>query len=163
MQKSFGPFEIRDWQVPDRQTAADLIASVLAEFGLGWDPLGTDQDVINVETAYRQGAFWVVETAGQLVGTAGYYPVSRGADLGMNAVEIRKMYLAPSVRGQGLGRWLLAALENQIQTQGYSHIWIETLSAMEAATYLYESSGYQRHQEVFVSRCDRSYLKVVSP
>jgi putative acetyltransferase len=167
MNNSYKDFRVRHWQSTDRQAVADLIATVLAEFGLGWDPEHTDQDVVNVEAAYQEtgGEFWVVEaagtgqTAGTIVGTAGYYPVSRGEDAGMQAVEIRKMYLAPTARKQGLGRWLLTQLEQQIKARGYTHIWIETVSQMQAAIHLYESSGYQRDSNVLVPRCDRSYLK----
>jgi putative acetyltransferase len=53
------------------------------------------------------GEFWVIEYQNKLVGTGGYYPIKRGE----NAVEIRKMYLLPSVRGLGLGKYLLQQLE----------------------------------------------------
>lgn len=169
MNNCYGDFKVRDWQPGDRQAAATLIATVLAEFGLGWDPENTDRDVVEVEAAYQQtgGEFWVVEateaeTAGKIIGTAGYYPVSRGTEAGMQAVEIRKMYLAPSARGQGLGRWILGQLEQQIRGRGYRHIWVETVSQMQAAIHLYESSGYQRDDLVLVKRCDRSYLKVLA-
>jgi GNAT superfamily N-acetyltransferase len=104
-----GDFHVRDWQPADRQAAADVIRTVLAEYGLGWEPTGADRDVLEVESAYQQagGEFWVVEQAGQIVGTAAYYPIGRSP----NAVEIRKMYLQRSVRGQGLGRFLLTQLE----------------------------------------------------
>jgi putative acetyltransferase len=163
MHKDYKSYLIRSWCPHDRQAAADLIAQVLGEFGLGWDPQGTDQDVLQVEAAYQQtgGEFWVVEAAGTIVGTAGYYPISRGTELRMRAVEIRKMYLASTVRGQGLGRWLLGQLEQQIQGQGYSHIWIETVSQMQAAVHLYESSGYERNGDVIVPRCDRCYVKAL--
>ena len=52
------------------------------------------------------------------------------------------MYLLPQVRGQGLGRYLLACLETEIQRRGFHHIWIETASVLKEACRLYESSGY---------------------
>jgi putative acetyltransferase len=163
MHKDYKSYLVRSWQPRDREAAAELITEVLGEFGLGWDPQGTDQDVLQVEAAYQQtgGEFWVVEAAGAVVGTAGYYPINRGTELGMRAVEIRKMYLATTLRGQGLGRWLLGQLEQRIQEQGYSHIWIETVSRMQAAVHLYESSGYERSGDVWVPRCDRCYVKAL--
>jgi putative acetyltransferase len=150
-------FLIRDWQPDDRQSAAALIDSVLAEYGLGSEPNGADRDVLQVEQAYwaTGGAFWVVERQGQLVGTAGYYPVSRGT----NAVEIRKMYLCPDARGQGLGRFLLQTLEQTIATKGFTQIWIETASVLQPAIALYENSGYQPSTGVETARCDRIYVK----
>jgi putative acetyltransferase len=92
------------------------------------------------------------------VGTAGYYPVKRG-DL---AVEIRKMYLQPGARGQGLGRYLLAQLEQAIQRQGFRQIWVETASILKEAVQLYETSGYVPAEGVETARCDRIYQKSLS-
>ncbi len=157
MQTTYHDWQIRDWQPDDRHAAADVIRTVLAEYGLGWEPTGADQDVLQVEQAYQQvgGAFWVVKRAGAIVGTAAYYPIARSA----NAVEIRKMYLLPAVRGQGLGRWLLGQLEGAIAAAGYQEIWIETATVLREAVQLYERSGYQPATGVETDRCDRVYCK----
>jgi putative acetyltransferase len=154
-------FLIRDWQPGDRQVAADVIRTVLTEYGLGWEPDGADRDVLEVEAAYleRGGEFWVVEQAGRLVGTSAYYPISRGE----NAVEIRKMYLLPAARGQGLGRYLLTTIEAVIQARGFSDIWIETASVLKEAVGLYETSGYEPARGVETARCDRVYHKRLDP
>jgi putative acetyltransferase len=133
----------------------------LAEYGLGWEPTGADQDVLQVERAYQQvgGAFWVVERLGTIVGTAAYYPITRGT----KAVEIRKMYLRPEVRGKGLGRWLLGQLEGAIAQANYQEIWIETASVLREAVQLYERSGYQPATGVETDRCDRVYCKRLVP
>ncbi len=153
-------FIIRDWQPRDRQMAADLIFAVLSEYGLECEADDADSDVLNVESAYWEtgGQFWVVEYAGQLVGTAGFYPVSRRP----HSVEIRKMYLHPNVRGKGLGRWLLNALEDAIAHAGHHFIWIETASVLKEAVRLYESNGYQPSTGVETARCDLVYVKPVN-
>ncbi len=163
--QTYRDFVIRDWQPSDRQPAAALIAQVLAEYGLAScglaaEPGGADWDVMQVEAAYwaTGGAFWVVEQQGQIVGTGGYYPIKRGN----KAVEIRKMYLLPSVRGQGLGRYLLQALERSILEQGFEQIWLETASVLKEAVKLYESSGYQPSAGVETARCDRVYVKCLT-
>jgi putative acetyltransferase len=160
MQTNYKDFLIRNWQTSDRAPAAAVIGSVLAEYGLSWEPLGADRDVLEVENYYLAtgGEFWVVESQGQVVGTAGYYPFHRGE----KAVEIRKMYLLPQVRGLGLGKFLLQELEKAIALKGFSQIWIETASVLAAAIKLYESSGYQPATGVETARCDRIYVKKVS-
>lgn len=155
MEQTFKSFLIRDWQTKDRSHAAEVIRSVLAEYGLGWEPDGADIDVVEVEQHYRQGEFWVVEHQGSVVGTAAYYPVPRGEQ----AVEIRKMYLQPQIRGQGLGRFLLQSLETRIAEQGYQQIWVETASVLAEAVQLYEASGYETATGVETLRCDRIYTK----
>jgi putative acetyltransferase len=150
-------YQIRSWQPTDREAAMELVDSVLAEFGLTCEPQGSDLDVLAVEEYYWQqgGEFWVVETDSILVGTAGYYPIPRGP----RAVEIRKMYLRPAARGQGLGRYLLTSLESTIARQGFQQIWIETASVLKAAVRLYEASGYQPTTGVDTPRCDLIYVK----
>jgi putative acetyltransferase len=160
MDSHFAQFRIRDWQPQDRESVAALISKVLAEFGLGLQPEEADRDALEVERCYlhKGGEFWVVELTdqpGQLVGTAAYYPSHRGTQ----AAEVRKMYLLPEVRGQGLGTYLLTQLEQQIRAQGFTEIWLETLSSMQAATQLYNRFRYQQSREVETKRCDRAYLK----
>ncbi len=148
---------IRSWETGDRTFAADVIRTVLAEYGLGWEPTGADRDVLAVEECYRAtgGEFWVVEQQGNIVGTGAYYPTERGH----KAVEIRKMYLLPALRRQGLGRFLLQQLEAAIVTRGFSQIWVETASVLVEAVKLYESSGYEPATGVETTRCDRIYRK----
>jgi putative acetyltransferase len=159
MHTHYRQFLIRDWQPPDRQPAAALIAAVLQEYRLDCEPTGADRDVLQVEEAYwaTGGEFWVVEHQHQLVGTAGYYPVARGE----KAVEIRKMYLLPAARGQGLGQYLLQMLETAIAAKGFAQIWLETATVLKEAVALYERSGYLPTTGVETSRCDRVYMNQV--
>ena len=154
---NYRDYVVRDWQSEDRNAAAAVIRTSLAEYGLGWEPDGADRDVLEVETYYldRGGEFWVVEYQGQIVGTSAYYPLERDE----NAVEIRKMYLLPIARGQGLGKYLLKDLERVIAAQGYREIWIETASILKEAVQLYERAGYQPATGVETARCDRIYVK----
>ncbi|WP_310427758.1 GNAT family N-acetyltransferase [Chamaesiphon sp. VAR_48_metabat_135_sub] len=168
MHEQYRNYTIRSWQPEDRQAAAEVIKTALAEYGLGWEPDGADRDVLEVERCYvdRGGEFWVIELQGQIVGTSAYYPCLVGASApdnrGEKAVEIRKMYLSRHVRGQGLGTYLLGALEQAIVDRGYQEIWIETASILTAAVKLYEESGYQPATGVETPRCDRVYVKVLS-
>lgn len=148
---------IRDWQKGDRTAAANVIKQVLYEYGLSWEPTDADKDVLEIEKAYLSigGEFWVVEQAEQIVGTAAYYPIARGK----TAVEIRKMYLLPTVRQKGLGKFLLKELEKAIASRGFREIWIETASILKEAVFLYEKSGYLAATGVETQRCDRVYQK----
>jgi putative acetyltransferase len=159
MHTKFKDYLIRDWEPCDRHAAATVIATVLAEYGLDWDPEGADRDVLAVEACYldAKGVFWVAEQKGTIVGTGAYYPIRRG----INAVEIRKMYLLPSARGHGLGLCLLQQLESAIIAQAYQQIWIETASVLAEAVQLYERNGYSPATGVETARCDRIYMKTL--
>ena len=150
-------FIIRNWQEKDRVLAATIISSILSEYGLPWQPEEADKDVLNIEEYYLAtgGEFWVIEHQNQIVGTAAYYPINRGE----KAVEIRKMYLLPKVRGLGLGKYLLQQLETAIALRGFKQIWIETASILAEAVKLYESNGYLPTTGVETSRCDLVYVK----
>ena len=159
MKKQYRDFVIRSWEVRDRTSVIELITTVLAEYDLGSEPDGADLDIYYVEKYYIQtgGEFWVVEQDEKLVGTAAYYPIQRGN----HAVEIRKMYLFPQVRGQGLGKFLLTELETVIQARGFQEIWLETATVLKEAVNLYERHGYQRTTGVETKRCDLVYQKVL--
>jgi putative acetyltransferase len=160
MKTTYKDFSIRHWEPRDRIPAADLIRSVLASYGLGWEPTGADRDVLEVENYYigTGGEFWVIEQQDRLVGTAAYYPIKRGK----KAVEIRKMYLLAEVRRQGLGKFILLKLEEAIAAQDFEQIWLETASLLKEAVKLYENSGYQPATGVETTRCDRVYVKLLS-
>ncbi|WP_009634016.1 GNAT family N-acetyltransferase [Synechocystis sp. PCC 7509] len=157
VQLQYQDFVIRDWETRDSNSASELIRSVLSDYGLSWESTGADLDVINVEECYlaKGGEFWVIERQNIIVGTGAYYRTCRGK----NAVEIRKMYLLPTVRGKGLGRYLLQELENAIARRGFKQILIETASVLAEAVKLYETSGYLPTEGVETARCDRVYFK----
>ena len=161
MKQKYQDFVIRDWQKSDRASAAEVIRTVLEEYGLPWQPELADRDVIEIESAYLDvgGEFWVVEKNSTIVGTAAYQPISRG----QKAVEIRKMYLLLEVRGKGLGKYLLQELEKAIAVKDYQEIWLETASILKEAVILYERSGYQPVNDVETERCDLAYLKKIHP
>lgn len=150
-------FIIRNWQEKDRTLASQVIGAVLSEYGLPWQPEAADKDVLNIQEYYLKtgGEFWVIEQENQIVGTGAYYPINRG----QKAVEIRKMYLLPKVRGLGLGKYLLQQLETVIYSRGFEQIWIETASILTEAVKLYESHGYIPTTGVETSRCDLVYVK----
>jgi putative acetyltransferase len=158
MHEQYRNYTIRSWQPDDRQAAAAVIRTALSEYGLGWESDGADRDVLEVEEYYLDsgGEFWVVEDQGEIVGTSAYYPYPHR---GEKAVEIRKMYLAPKARGQGLGKYLLESLERSIFARGYQEIWIETASVLTAAVQLYKANGYQPATGVETLRCDLVYVK----
>ena len=60
------------------------------------------------------------------------------------AVEVKRMYVAPSARRGGLARLVLAHLEATSRTAGADAIILETGTAQPEAMALYESAGYQR-------------------
>jgi GNAT superfamily N-acetyltransferase len=56
--------------------------------------------------------------------------------------ELRRMYVAPEARGNGVGRALLAGLEAEARTLGYRALRLETGSRQHEAIGLYTSAGF---------------------
>lgn len=134
-----------------------LIQQVLDEYGLGLDLPGTDQDLQDIENMYfaRGGYFGVVLNAReQIVGSYGFCPHNS------QTAELRKMYLLPEARGQGLGKTLLQALLHQIQQAGFQRVILETNSRLKAAVKLYQQFGFQPFEPALgpcAARCDQAF------
>ena len=85
-------------------------------------------------------------------GKAGFFVACSGSDLAgcvalreMNSesAEIKRLYVRPGLRGQGIAQKLLEAAEAFAKSSGYHAIYLDTASDMHAAARLYERNGYQ--------------------
>jgi GNAT superfamily N-acetyltransferase len=79
-----------------------------------------------------------------LIAYAGEDPVACGGVrvIGPGVAEIKRMYVAPSARGRGLGRTLLGALEAAAADLGCDHVRLDTAASFTEAVGLYHSAGY---------------------
>ena len=139
----------------DRQAIEALVFGVLAEYGLKPDPGGTDSDLQDIERSYlASGGLFDVLTdgAGEVVGSVGLFPLSD------SVCELRKMYLAAAVRGQGLGRRLLDHALRRARELGFARVVLETASVLREAVALYERYGFRRYEPGHLAaRCDAAY------
>jgi len=69
------------------------------------------------------------------------------------AVEVKRMYVRPGFRGQGLSRLVLAHLETLATEMGARRVVLETGSRQPEAMRLYETSGYERVDPFGHYRC----------
>src|SRR5436189_3855200 len=72
-------------------------------------------------------------------------PVGCGALrlLDPETAELKRMYVRPAVRGKGLGRRLVAALEDEARALGVRRLVLETGVRQAAALALYRATGFQ--------------------
>lgn len=83
------------------------------------------------------GCFVVAAVDDVAVGCGGFRPLRPGI------AEIKRMYVDTSARGRGIGRRLLAFLEDRARSIGYTEMWLETGSEQPEAISLYVSAGYE--------------------
>lgn len=80
--------------------------------------------------------------------------------------EIKRMYVAPAVRGRGFARALLAALEDAARAARWHRIVLETGVLQPEALGLYVSSGYTPIEPYGYYRCapeSRCFAKLLGP
>ncbi len=138
-----------------------LVDSVLAEHGLQIDLQATDADLQDIEQNYLAagGAFEVIEDEqGNLLGTVGLCPLDH------ETCELRKMYFAPSLRGLGLGNFILTRMIEQARSLGFARLTLETSSVLKAANHLYAKYGFRPVEKTHLpERADSAYSLDLSP
>jgi len=137
----------------DISAIKELVFKVLLEFGLQPDPSSTDLDDIDANYLNHGGMFYVIENAdGQIIGTGGIALSSS------KVCELRKMYLAQSARGVGLGKKMLRLLLADAKKLGFQQVTLETASVLKHAIILYQGAGFLPYQPDHLStRCDQAY------
>src|SRR5438067_2304628 len=111
----------------------DLNSELTATFP---EPGATHFSLSSIQVADGDGAFLIAYVNGMAVGCGA---VRR---LDENTAELKRMFVAPALRGQGIGRALVVALEQEARTLGVSRIVLETGTRLDRAIALYEGMGY---------------------
>ena len=88
--------------------------------------------------AYRPpaGAVLVAYTSGQPIACVCLHTLSPG--LG----EVKRLYIAPQARGQGLARQMMRAIEDRARTLGMTRLNLDTNAALTTAIALYRATGW---------------------
>jgi GNAT superfamily N-acetyltransferase len=110
------------------------------EIAVMYDGLELDGDSMP-----RAGPFELSPPGGAfLVGWSGGEPVCCGGvkRLDEHTCEIKKMYVVPALRGRGVARTLLHALQDKARELGYTVARLDTGPRQLNARGLYESEGY---------------------
>lgn len=133
-------------QITEASTAADWQAagSLMREyvdslpFALDFQDFDRELEQLDREYGPPRGAALLVWQDDTPVGVAGVRPLENGV------AELKRMYLRPEARGQGLGRRLAEALVAAARRLGYQRIRLDTdADLMPGAVALYRSLGFR--------------------
>ena len=126
-------------EAPDSLVAVRLVDAMVTEMEQLYAlPAGTGLGLSAPPADFSPpaGAFLVVYAGGKPVAGGG---LKRDED---GVAEIKRMYVAPRMRGQGLGRRLLEELEEKARELGYARIRLDTGARQPEAQALFERAGY---------------------
>jgi ribosomal protein S18 acetylase RimI-like enzyme len=82
------------------------------------------------------GGLWVAWQGDEAVGCVALQPLSEDSG------EVKRMYVRPANRGQGIARMLCQLVIDEARKRGYQRLRLGTLSSMLPAQNLYTSMGF---------------------
>jgi putative acetyltransferase len=115
-----------------------LISALNAELtGAYPEPGATHFGLAPEDVTGSRGAFLVIYEGETPVGCGAVRLIDPGTG------ELKRMYVSPEVRGRGMGRRLVAALEDEARARGVRQLILETGIRQAAAIALYRACGFK--------------------
>ena len=111
-------------------------AELATRFDVGFDP-AKSLSPTHEQFVPPDGTFIVARLNGSPVACGGFK--RDGAD----TAYLKRMWVAQSERGLGLGKRILGELEDRARAAGYRTVHLETQKSLKEAQQLYRSSGYR--------------------
>jgi GNAT superfamily N-acetyltransferase len=118
-----------------RWAMSQYFEELAQRFPGGFAP-GDALDVAVIRYNAPTGLFVIASVAGGTVGCGAL------DFLDDTSAEIKRMWISPPVRGIGLGKRLLAHLEDQARRAGRSRVVLDTNGSLTEAIAMYEAAGY---------------------
>ena len=142
---------IRKIQPGDDAAVAEMVRIVMREFNA--DPKTTvlgDPTLNHMYANYQEPGtvYYVVEEDGRILGGSGIRRLDGGDE---SICELQRMYLLKEARGKGIGKKLMQLCLDDAKKAGYKTVYIESLSNMHEAIWLYEKTGFRRIEKALGS------------
>lgn len=139
-------YQTREIREEDNIDLMKVIKTTLKEFGADRPGFAfTDPELENMHAAYskKKWKYYVIERKKdhKIMGGAGIGKLAGGP---ANVCELKKMYLLPDARGNGISYLLLQKLMQDAVQMGYESCYLETLESMHRANKLYEAAGFTK-------------------
>jgi putative acetyltransferase len=124
--------------VPELTATAALFRAYAAELqvDLCFQGFATELAALPGVYAPPQGAILLAKQGDHVLGCVALKPLEPGI------AEMKRLYVRPQLRGQGIARALVAAILQEACDLGYAEVKLDTLEQMQPAIALYLSLGF---------------------
>lgn len=122
-----------------KQLFREYYAFLARDHGLDISYQGVEDELATLPGKFiaPQGRLIMAVEAGQAVGCAALRPIDA------QVCELKRMFVQPQFRGQGVGRALAQRLIQDARSIGYHSMRLDTGNFLTAAIKLYQSLGFQ--------------------
>ncbi|WP_103028761.1 GNAT family N-acetyltransferase [Salinibacter altiplanensis] len=114
------------------------------DFDLDFQEFEAEMDALPGPYAPPDGAILLADVEGAPVGVVAVQPLDEEG-----VCEMKRLYVRPAHRGQGLGRRLASAIMENARTLGYDTMRLDTVASMTAAQRLYRSLGFEERDAYY--------------
>jgi GNAT superfamily N-acetyltransferase len=131
--------EICDARIPaDLSLVRCLFREYAAALGVDLCFQGFETELAGLPGRYArpQGGIWLAMNNGVPAGCVALRPIDQ------TAAEMKRLYVRPDNRGQGLGQLLIQQVVAAAKDAGYQRLCLDTLPSMAGAIRLYQQLGF---------------------
>jgi ribosomal protein S18 acetylase RimI-like enzyme len=138
---------IRPAQTDGDLDAARALFRAYAEsldFDLCFQDFEAELDALPGDYAPPKGALLLAEVDGTVAGCVALRPMDEDG-----ICEMKRLYVRPPFRRDGVGRALASAIVDKAEALGYDSMRLDTVESMTAARRLYASLGFEERDSYY--------------
>lgn len=132
---------------------ANMMARLTAELAARYQDDGAGDFKVE-DLADPRSVFLVARVDGVLAGCGALRPCEHAPANERDIGEVKRMFVDPTFRGQGVGVAILDALEKRARDVGFKRVWLETGTMQPEALGLYRRAGYREIEKYGFYRKD---------
>jgi len=134
-------------QNSDSEVIKNILEEAFEEYEINLPAGYSFSDIENLEENYLNatGEFMVLIKEQNIIGFFALLPFDH------NRVELKRLYLTATERGQGLGKYLLNLALKTARQSGYTRMHLETTSRFVQAVGLYGKSGFTKNADAILA------------